>query len=143
MEDPTYERDKAVGAEGAKGTERSFTLYCVSDSDLVSVKSGEINSISDTEHDSEKGGDDNLEENSFEKKESLDNSSLSEKSLGYQLVMNLQPCATAFCIAKTSTLNICYLSSLSGLSMLCRGSNLLYNLTIVMLTATFCVLHPQ
>ena len=66
MEDPTYERAKVVRAEGAKGTERSFTLYCVSDSDLVSVKS-EIISISDTEHDSEKGGDENLEE-----KESLD-----------------------------------------------------------------------
>ena len=65
------ERAKAVRAEGAKGTERTFTLYCVSDSDLVSVKS-EINSISDTEHDSEKGGDDNLEENSFQEKESLD-----------------------------------------------------------------------
>ena len=52
--------------------------------------------------------------------------------------MNLQQCAIAFCIAKTSTLNICYLSILSGLSMLCRGSNLLYNLTIEMLTATFC-----
>ena len=48
MEDPTYERAKAVRTEGAKGTERSFTLYCVSDSDLVSVKSGEIKSISDT-----------------------------------------------------------------------------------------------
>ena len=79
----------------------------------------------------------------LKKKKASTNSSLSVKSLGYQLVMNLQPCATAFCIAKTSTLNICYLSSLSGLSMLCRGSNLLYNLTIVMLTATFCVLHPQ
>ena len=67
MEDPTYERAKVVRAEGAKGTERSFTLYCVSDSDLVSLKSGEINSISDTEHDSEKCGDENLEE-----KESLD-----------------------------------------------------------------------
>ena len=67
MEDPTYERAKAVRAEGAKKTERTFTLYCVSDSDLVSVKSGEINSISDTEHDSEKCGDENLEE-----KESLD-----------------------------------------------------------------------
>ena len=84
-----------------------------------------------------------MEENSFEEKKALTNSSLLVKSLGYQLVMNLQPCANAFCIAKTSTLNICYLSSLSGLSMLCRGSNLLYNLTIVMLTATFCVLHPQ
>ena len=143
MEDPTYERAKAVRAEGAKKSERTFTLYCVSDSDLVSVKSGEINSISDTEHDSEKGGDDNLEENSFEEKKALTNSSLLVKSLGYQLVMNLQPCATAFCIAKTSALNIFYLSSLSGLSMLCRGSNLLYNLTVVMLTATFCVLHPQ
>ena len=50
-----------------------------SDSDLVSVKSGEINS--DTEHDSEKGGDDNLEENSFEEKESLDKLiSIGEKS---------------------------------------------------------------
>ena len=79
MEDPTYERAKVVRAEGAKGTERSFTLYCVSDSDLVSVKSGEINS--DTEHDSEKGGDDNLEENSFEEKESLDKLiSIGEKS---------------------------------------------------------------
>ena len=67
MEDPTYERAKAVRAEGAKKTERTFTLYCVSDSDLVSVKSGEINSISDTEHDSEKCGDENWEE-----KESLD-----------------------------------------------------------------------
>ena len=67
MEDPTYERAKAVRAEGAKKTERTFTLYCVSDSDLVSLKSGEINSISDTEHDSEKCGDENLEE-----KESLD-----------------------------------------------------------------------
>ena len=67
MEDPTYERAKAVRAEGAKKTERTFTLYCVSDSDLVSVKNGEINSISDTEHDSEKCGDENLEE-----KESLD-----------------------------------------------------------------------
>ena len=67
MEDPTYERAKAVKAEGAKGTERPFTLFCVSDSDLVSLKSGEINSISDTEHDSEKCGDENLEE-----KESLD-----------------------------------------------------------------------
>ena len=45
----------------------TFKLYCVSDSDLVSLKSGEINSISDTEHDSEKCGDENLEE-----KESLD-----------------------------------------------------------------------
>ena len=143
MEDPTYERAKAVRAEGAKKTERTFTLYCVSDSDLVSVKNGEINSISDIEHDSEKGGDDNLEKTVLKKKKASTNSSLSVKSLGYQLVMNLQPCATAFCIAKTSTLNICYLSSLSGLSMLCRGSNLLYNLTIVMLTATFCVLHPQ
>ena len=81
MEDPTYERAKVIRAEGAKGTERSFTLYCVSDSDLVSVKSGEINSISDTEHDSEKGGDDNLEENSFEEKESLDKLvSIGEKS---------------------------------------------------------------
>ena len=53
MEDPTYERAKVVRAEGAKGTERSFTLYCISDSDLVSLKSGEINSISDTEHDSD------------------------------------------------------------------------------------------
>ena len=79
MEDPTYERAKAVRAEGAKKTERTFTLYCVSDSDLVSVKSGEINS--DTEHDSEKGGDDNLEENSFEEKESLDKLiSIGEKS---------------------------------------------------------------
>ena len=67
MGDPTYERAKAVRAEGAKKTERTFTLYCVSDSDLVSLKSGEINSISDTEHDSEKCGDENLEE-----KESLD-----------------------------------------------------------------------
>ena len=67
MEDPTYERAKVVRAEGAKKTERTFTLYCVSDSDLVSLKSGEINSISDTEHDSEKCGDENLEE-----KESLD-----------------------------------------------------------------------
>ena len=67
MEDPTYERAKAVRAEGAKKSERTFTLYCVSDSDLVSLKSGEINSISDTEHDSEKCGDENLEE-----KESLD-----------------------------------------------------------------------
>ena len=49
MEDPIYERAKAVRAEGAKRTERTFTLYCVSDSDLVSLKSGEINSISDTE----------------------------------------------------------------------------------------------
>ena len=48
MEDPTYERAKAVRAEGAKKTERTFTLYCVSDGDLVSVKSGEFNSISDT-----------------------------------------------------------------------------------------------
>ena len=79
----------------------------------------------------------------LKKKKASTNSSLSVKSLGFQLVMNLQPCATAFCIAKTSTLNICYISSLSVLSMLCRGSNLLYNLTIVMLTATFCVLHPQ
>ena len=39
----------------------------MSDNDLVSLKSGEINSISDTEHDSEKCGDENLEE-----KESLD-----------------------------------------------------------------------
>ena len=78
-----------------------------------------------------------------DKKKASTNSSLSVKSLGFQLVMNLQPCAAAFCIAKTSTFNICYLSSLSGLSMLCRGSNLLYNLTIVMLTATFCVLHHQ
>ena len=53
----------------------------------------------------------------LKKKKASTNSSLSVKSLGYQLVMNLQPCATAFCIAKTSTLNICYLSSLSGLSM--------------------------
>ena len=67
MEDPTYERAKAVRAEGARKTERTFTLYCVSDSDLVSLKSGEINSISDTEHDSEKCGDENLED-----KESLD-----------------------------------------------------------------------
>ena len=67
MEDPTYERAKAVRAEGARKTERTFTLYCVGDSDLVSVKNGEINSISDIEHDSEKGGDENLEE-----KESLD-----------------------------------------------------------------------
>ena len=79
----------------------------------------------------------------WKKKKALTNSSLLLKSLGYQLVMNLQQCAIAFCIAKTSTLNICYLSSPSGPSMLCRGSNLLYNLTIVMLTATFCVLHPQ
>ena len=121
----------------------TFKLYCVSDSDLVSVRSGEINSISDTQHDSEKGGDDNWKKTVLKKKKASTNSSLSVKSLGFQLVMNLQPCATAFCIAKTSTLNICYLSSLSGLSMLCRGSNLLYNLTIVMLTATFCVLHPQ
>ena len=59
----------------------------------------------------------------LKKKKASTNSSLSVKSLGYQLVMNLQPCATAFYIAKTSTLNIGYLSSLSGLSMLCRGSN--------------------
>ena len=67
MEDPTYERAKAVRAEGAKGTERSFTLYCVSDSDLVSLKSGEINSISETE----KGGADDLFAEVFEEKESL------------------------------------------------------------------------
>lgn len=55
MEDPTYERAKAVRAEGAKKTERTFTLYCVSD--------------------------DNLEENSFEEKESLDKLiSIGEKS---------------------------------------------------------------
>ena len=72
----------------------------------------------------------------WKKKKALTNSTLLLKSLGYQLVMNLQQCAIAFCIAKT--LNICYLSILSGLSMLCRGSNLLYNLTIEMLTATFC-----
>ena len=59
----------------------------------------------------------------LKKKKALTNSSLLLKSAGYQLVMNLQPCATAFYIAKTSTLNIGYLSSLSGLSMLCRGSN--------------------
>ena len=43
-----------------------------SDSDLVSVKSGEINSISDSEHNSEKGGDDDLFADVFEGKESLD-----------------------------------------------------------------------
>ena len=76
-----------------------------------------------------------MEENSFEEKESLDKLiSIGEKSR----VSVGNESSTVFCIAKTSTLNICYLSSLSGLSMLCRGSNLLYNLTIVMLTATFC-----
>ena len=60
----------------------------------------------------------------LKKKKASTNSSLSVKSLGFQLVMNLQPCATAFCIAKTSTFNISYLSSLPGLSMLCRDSNL-------------------
>ena len=79
----------------------------------------------------------------LKKKKALTNSYLLLKSLWYQLVRNLQPCATAICIAETSTFNICYISSLPGLSMLCRGSNLLYNLTSEMLTAMFCVLNPQ
>ena len=43
----------------------------MSDNDLVSLKSGEINSISDTEHDSEKGGAVDLFADVFEEKESL------------------------------------------------------------------------
>ena len=61
-----------------------------SDSDLVSVKSGEINGICDSEHDSEKGGDDDLFADVFEEKESLTNSPLLLKRIGYRLVMNLQ-----------------------------------------------------
>ena len=76
-------KTKQQGLRGLRGL-KSLSHYCVmsdSDSDLVSVKSCEINSISDTEHDSEKGGDDNLEENSFEEKESLDKLiSIGEKS---------------------------------------------------------------
>ena len=44
----------------------------MSDNDLVSLKSGEINSISDTEHDSEKGGAVDLFADVLEEKESLD-----------------------------------------------------------------------
>ena len=43
----------------------------MSDNDLVSLKSGEINSISDTEHDSEKGGAVDLLADVLEEKESL------------------------------------------------------------------------
>ena len=64
----------------------------MSDNDLVSLKSGEINSISDTEHDSEKGGAVDLFADVFEEKESLTNSPLLLKRIGYRLVMNLQQC---------------------------------------------------
>ena len=67
-------KPKQQGLRGLRGL-KSLSHYCVmsdSDSDLVSVKSCEINSISDSEHDSEKGGDDDLFADVFEGKESLD-----------------------------------------------------------------------
>ena len=70
----------------------------MSDNDLVSLKSGEINSISDTEHDSEKGGAVDLFADVFEEKESLVKlTSIVEKRIEYQLVMNLQQC---HCVAE-------------------------------------------
>ena len=56
------------------------------------MKSGENNSISDKERDSEKGDDDDLFADVFEEKESLTNSPLLLKRIGYRLVMNLQQC---------------------------------------------------
>ena len=53
------------------------------------MKSGENNSISDKERDSEKGDDDDLFADVFEEKESLTNSPLLLKRIGYRLVMNL------------------------------------------------------
>ena len=67
VEDPTYERAKAVRAEGAKGTERSFTPLCDVRQRQWSSQRGEINSISETE----KGGADDLFAEVFEEKESL------------------------------------------------------------------------
>ena len=83
-------KTKQQGLRGLRGL-KSLSHYCVmsdSDSDLVSVKSCEINSISETE----KGGADDLFAEVFEEKESLPNSPLLLKRLGYQLVMNLQHC---------------------------------------------------
>ena len=94
----------------------------MSDNDLVSLKSGEINSISDTEHDSEKGGAVDLFADVFEEKESLTNSPLLLKRIGYRLVMNLQQCLSfwmlSFCTSSGS-LGVILWWKLSDRSRLC------------------------
>ena len=65
----TNKKPKQQGLRGLRGL-KGLSHYCVmsdSDSDLVSVKSCEINSISETE----KGGADDLFAEVFEEKESL------------------------------------------------------------------------